>query len=29
MVHVPEPEAQITIYGLLQSNRWREPEIKT
>jgi hypothetical protein len=28
MVRVPEPEAQSTIYGLLQSNGWREPEIK-
>ncbi len=28
MVRAPEPEAQSTIYALLQSNGWREPEIK-
>lgn len=28
MVRVPEPEAEGTIYGLLQSNGWCEPEIK-
>ncbi len=28
MVRAPEPEAQSTIYTLLQSNGWREPEIK-
>jgi len=28
MVRAPEPEAQWTIYALLQSNGWREPEIK-
>jgi len=28
MVCAPEPEAQSTIYALLQSNGWREPEIK-
>ena len=28
MVRAPEPEAQTAIYALLQSNLWREPEIK-
>ena len=28
MVCAPEPEAQTTVYALLQSNGWREPEIK-
>jgi hypothetical protein len=28
MVSALEPEAQSTIYALLQSNGWREPEIK-
>jgi len=28
MVCALEPEAQSTIYALLQSNGWREPEIK-
>lgn len=28
MVRALEPEAQSTIYALLQSNGWREPEIK-
>ena len=28
MVRAPEPEAQSAIYALLQSNGWREPEIK-
>jgi len=28
MVCVPELEAQTAIYSLLQSNGWREPEIK-
>jgi hypothetical protein len=29
MVHVPESEAASAIYDLLQSNGWREPEIKS
>ena len=28
MVCVPEPEAQTAVYSLLQSNGWREPDIK-
>lgn len=28
MVCVPELEAQTAVYSLLQSNGWREPEIK-
>ena len=28
MVRAPEPEVQSAIYALLQSNGWREPEIK-
>jgi hypothetical protein len=28
MVRAPEPAAQSSIYALLQSNGWREPEIK-
>jgi hypothetical protein len=28
MVCTPESEAQSSIYALLQSNGWREPEIK-
>jgi hypothetical protein len=28
MVRGPKSEAQSTVYGLLQSNGWREPEIK-
>ena len=28
MVCVPVPEAQSSVYALLQSNGWREPEIK-
>jgi len=28
MVRAPESEAESTIYALLQSNGWREPEIK-
>jgi len=28
MVCAPESEAQSTIYALLQSNGWREPQIK-
>jgi len=28
MTHASETEAQTTIYALLQSHGWREPEIK-
>ena len=28
MVRAPESDAQSTIFALLQSNGWREPEIK-
>jgi hypothetical protein len=28
MVRAPEPKAQSTVYALLQSNGWRELEIK-
>jgi len=28
MVRVPETEAENTVYSLLQSNGWSEPEIK-
>lgn len=28
MVRVPKTEAENTVYSLLQSNGWREPEIK-
>jgi hypothetical protein len=28
MVRAPEPEAQSAVCALLQSNGWREPEIK-
>lgn len=28
MVRASEPEAESAIYALLQSNGWREPEIK-
>jgi hypothetical protein len=28
MVRATESEAQSTVYALLQSNGWREPEIK-
>jgi hypothetical protein len=28
MVRAPEPAAQSSIYALLQSTGWREPEIK-
>jgi len=28
MVRAPEPEVRSTIYALLQSSGWREPEIK-
>jgi len=29
MVREPESGAQSTVYALLQSNGWREPEIKS